>query len=115
MCQTAEIRRFVKPRNRAETGKLDKQAGKGLKKVLGLQEYRDHREDKKKAAEAAGSATNPEEEEDWDADVMPSPCPPAPGLEDLVSQLNQDPRAESIADFGIGTTAMEEDIKLNAV
>ena len=63
----------------------------------------------------AGSATNPEEEEDWDADVTPPPCPPAPGLKDLVSQLNQDPRAESITDSGTGTTAMEEDIKLNAV
>ena len=33
----------------------------------------------------------------------------------MVSQLNQDPRAESIADSGIGTTAMEEDVKSNAV
>ena len=41
--------------------------------------------------------------------------PPAPGWEDLVSQLNQDPRAESITDSGIGTTAMEEDVKSNAV
>ena len=64
----------------------------------------------------AGSATNPEEEEDWDADVTaPPPCPPAPGWKDLVSKLNQDPRAESIADSGIGTTAMEVDVKLNAV
>ena len=43
------------------------------------------------------------------------PCPLAPGLKDLVSQLNQDPRAESIAGSGIGTTATEEDIELNAV
>ena len=63
----------------------------------------------------AGSATNPEEEEDWESDVMPPPCPLAPGLEDLVSQLNQDPRAEFITDSGIGTTAMEEDTELNAV
>ena len=63
----------------------------------------------------AGSATNPEEVEDWDADVTPPPCPPAPGWKDLVSQLIQDPRAESITDSGIGTTAMEEDVKLNAV
>ena len=63
----------------------------------------------------AGSATNPEEEEDWDADVTPPPCPLAPGWIDLVSQLNQDPRAESITDSGIGTTAMEEDVKSNAV
>ena len=34
---------------------------------------------------------------------------------DLVSQLNQDPRAESIANSGIGTIAMEEDVDLNAV
>ena len=33
----------------------------------------------------------------------------------MVSQLNQDPRAESIADFRIGTTAMEEDVTSNAV
>ena len=33
----------------------------------------------------------------------------------MVSQLNQDPRAESITDSGIGTTAMEEDVKSNAV
>ena len=33
----------------------------------------------------------------------------------MVSQLNQDPRAESITDSGIGTTAMEEDIESNAV
>ena len=46
---------------------------------------------------------------------MPPPCPLAPGLEDLVSQLNQDPRAESITDSGIGTTAMEEDIESNTV
>ena len=58
-------KRFVKLRNRAETRKPDKQAEKGSKKVLGLQEYQDHQEDKKKAAEVAGSATNPEEEEDW--------------------------------------------------
>ena len=63
----------------------------------------------------AGSTTGPEEEEDWDADVTSLPCPPAPGLKDLVSQLNQDPRAESIADSGIGTTAMEEDVTSNAV
>ena len=63
----------------------------------------------------AGSASHPKEEEDLDADVTPPPYPPAPGLEDLVSQLNQDPRAESIADSGIGTTAMEEDVTLNAV
>ena len=75
----------------------------------------DYREDKKKAAEVAGSATNPEEEEDWETDVTLPPCPPAPGWKDLVSQLNQDPRAESIADSGIGTTAMEEDVKSNAV
>ena len=62
-----------------------------------------------------GSAPGPREEEDWDADVTPPPCPPAPGLKDLVSQLNQDPRAESIADSGIGTTAMEEDVASNAV
>ena len=63
----------------------------------------------------AGSATNPEEEEDWDADVTPPPCPLAPGCTDLVSQLNQDPRAESITDFGLGTTAIEEDVESNAV
>ena len=33
----------------------------------------------------------------------------------MVSQLNQDPRAESTANSGHGTTAMEEDIKSNAV
>ena len=110
-----ENKRFVKLRNRAETGKSDKQAEKGSKKVLGLQEYWDHQEDKKKAAEAAGSATSPEEEEDWNADVIPPPCPLAPGWKDLVSQLNQDPRAESVADSGTGTIAMEEDVKLNAV
>ena len=69
----------------------------------------------KESAEVAGSATNAEEEEDWDAHVTPPLCPAAPGWEDLVSQLNQDPRAESIADSGIGTTAMEEDVELNAV
>ena len=68
-----------------------------------------------KADEVAGSATNPKEEEIWDADVTLPQCPLAPGLKDLVSQLNQDSRAESIADSGIGTTAMEEDIKLNTV
>ena len=68
-----------------------------------------------KAAEVAGSATNPEEEEDWDTDVTPSLCPPVPGWKDLISQLNQDPRAESITDSGLGTTAMEEDDESNAV
>ena len=33
----------------------------------------------------------------------------------MVSQLNQEPRAKSITDSGIGTTAMEEDVTLNAV
>ena len=47
--------------------------------------------------------------------MTPPPCPPAPGWEDLVSQLNQDPRVEFITDSGIGTTAMEEDVKSNAV
>ena len=32
----------------------------------------------KKAAEVAASASGPKEEEDWDADVTPPPCPPAP-------------------------------------
>ena len=64
---------------------------------------------------AAGSAPGPEEEKDWDADVTLPLCPPAPGLKDLVSQLNQDPRAESITDSGIQTTAMEEDVTSNAV
>ena len=69
--QTGENKRFVKLRNRAETKKPDKQAEKGSKKVLGLQEYQDRWEDKKKAAEVAGSATNPDKVEDWDADVTP--------------------------------------------
>ena len=63
----------------------------------------------------AGSAPGPEEEKDWDMDVTPSLCPPAPGLKDLVSWLNQDPRGESITDSGIGATAMEEDVTLNTV
>ena len=62
-----------------------------------------------------GLPQGPEEEEDWDADVTPPPFPTAPGLKDLVSQLNQDPRAKSITDSGIGTTAMEEDVASNAV
>ena len=33
----------------------------------------------------------------------------------MVSQLNQDPRAESTADSGHGTIVMEEDVELNAV
>ena len=33
----------------------------------------------------------------------------------MVFELNQDARAESITDSGIGTTAMEEDVKSNAV
>ena len=114
MCQTGEDKRFVKPKNRAETWKLDKQAEKGSNKNLELQEYWDCQEDKKKAAEAAGSAPGPEQEEDWDVDVTPPSCPPAPGLKDLVSQLNQDPRTESITDSGIGTTAIEEDVTSNA-
>ena len=115
MHRTGENKRYVELRNRAETRKPDKQAERGLKKVLGLQEYWDCQEDKKKAAEAAGSATNAEKEEDWEADVTPLPCPLVHGWEDLVSQLNQDPRAESIADSGIGTTVMEEDVESNAV
>ena len=63
----------------------------------------------------AGSATNPEEEEDWDANVTPPPCALAPGWKDLVSQVNQDPRAESITYSGIGTTTMEENVESNAV
>ena len=43
------------------------------------------------------------------------PCPLAPGWKDLVSQLNQDPRAESIADSGIGDTAVEEDVESTVV
>ena len=113
--RTGEDKRFVKLRNRVETGKSNKQAEKGSKKVLGLQEYWDHQGDKTKAAEAAGSAPGPEDEEDLDTDVAPPPCPPVPGLKDLVSQLNQDPRAEYTADSGIGNTAMEEDVTLNAV
>ena len=63
----------------------------------------------------AGSAPGPKEEEGWDVDVTPPPCSPAPELKDLVSQLNQDPRAKSFADSGIGTTAMEEDVTSNAI
>ena len=33
----------------------------------------------------------------------------------MVSRFNQDPRAESTANSGHGTIAMEEDVKLNAV
>ena len=33
----------------------------------------------------------------------------------MVSQLNQDPRAESTANSGYGTIAMEEDVETNAV
>ena len=33
----------------------------------------------------------------------------------MVSQLNQDRRAQCITDSGIGTTAREEDVTLNAV
>ena len=40
--RTGEDKKFVKPRNRAETGKPNKQVEKGSKKVLGLQEYQDH-------------------------------------------------------------------------
>ena len=82
---------------------------------MGLQKYQDCQGDKKKAAEAPESAPDPEDEEDLDMDVTPPLCPPAPGLKDLVSQLNQDPRAKSITDSGIGTTAVEEDVTLNAV
>ena len=63
----------------------------------------------------AGFTPGSEEEEYWDMDIIPPPCSLAPGLKDLVSQLNQDPRAKSITDSGIGTTAMEEDVTLNAV
>ena len=73
--QSTYLRMCVKlgkiKRKGAETRKPDKQVGKGSKKVLGLQEYQDRQEDKTKPAEAAGSATNPEEEEDWDVDAMP--------------------------------------------
>ena len=101
--------------DKADTGKSDEQASKAHKKILGLKEYRDQRENKKKVTEAAGPANNREEEEDWDADLTPSPCLPPPELKDMVSQLNQDPRAESTADSGHGTIAMEEDVELNAV
>ena len=67
-----------------------------------------------KVAEAAGAANN-QEQEDWDADLTPSPCLSLPELKDMVSQLNQDPRAELTADSGHGTISMEEDIKPNAV
>ena len=87
----------------------------GRKKILGLQEYRDQRENKKKVTEAAGSAHNQQEEEDWDAELTPSPCLPLPELKDMVSQLNQDPRVELTDDSGHGTIAIEEDVKLNAV
>ena len=63
-----------------------------------------------KVTEAAGSAHNQEEEEDWDAELTPSPCLPLPELKDMVLQLNQDPRVELTADSGHGTIAMEEDI-----
>ena len=66
-------------------------------------------------AEAAGRANNQEEEEDWDADLTPSPCLPLLELKDMVSQLNQDPKVELTADSGHGTIAMEEDVELNAV
>ena len=83
--QTGEDKRFVESRNRAETGKLNKQTEKGSKKVLGLQEYQHHWGDKKKVAEVPGSSPGPKDEEDWDMDVTPPPCPLAPGLKDLVS------------------------------
>ena len=109
--QTGEDKRLVKLRDRVETRKPDKQVGKGSRKVLGLQEYWDHQGQK----ESCRSATNPEEQEDWDADVTPPLCPLAPGWKDLVSQLNQDPRAESISDSGIGATEMRDDVKSTAV
>ena len=36
-------------------------------------------------------------------------------MKDIVSHLNQDPRAELTADSRHGTVAMEEDVKLNTV
>ena len=85
MCIRGKIKRSVELRNRAETGKPDKQAEKGSKKVLELQEYWDCLGDKKKAAEVAKSVPGPEEEEDWDVYVTTPLCPLAPGLKDLVS------------------------------
>ena len=70
---------------------------------------------KKKVTEAARSAHNQEEEEDCDVEPTLSPCLPLPELKDMVSQLNEDLRAESTANSGRGTIAMEEDIKLNTV
>ena len=60
--------------SKAETGKLDEQADRSHKKVLGLQEYRDQRKNKKEVAEVAESGNN-QEEEDWDADVIPPRVP----------------------------------------
>ena len=44
--------------DKADTGKSDKQADRGHKKILGLQEYRNQKENKKKVTKAAGSANN---------------------------------------------------------
>ena len=101
--------------DKADTGKSDETADKSHKKILGLQEYRDQRESKKKEAEVAGPTNNLEEEEHWDAELTPSPCLSPPELKDMVSQLHQDPRVESTADSGHGIIAMEEDVEVNAV
>ena len=70
-------RRVVKLGGKVDTGKSGEQVDRSHKKILGLQEYRDQRKNKKKVAEAAGLANNQEEKEDWDADLTSPPCLPS--------------------------------------
>ena len=52
------------------------------------------------------ASTTKSQEEDWDQDlVLP---PPTVEWQHLVNQTNQDPREDSVTDFGWGTAAMEE-------
>ena len=69
----------------------------------------DHTQSKAGANVAASTITStskPQEDEDWDKDLtLP---PPTVEWGHFVTQLNQDPGEDSVADLGPGTAAMEE-------
>ena len=74
----------------------------GCHQKISFGEYRDQKQDQ----EASTASTSKHQEEDWDQDL----ALPTPKVKwgHLMTQLNHDPREDSVTDSGWGTAVMEE-------
>ena len=102
-------RRHVELSGGAGASGLGQRTGHNQKKAIGLQEYRDRQQGKRKVASAAATSSKLQgaEEEDWDRDLsLPRPVPE---WRHFVTQLNQDPGDGSTVDSALGTITQEEE------